>query len=113
MKDMLQNHLLQLLALTAMEPPVHLDTESIRDEKVKVFKGLKIYEEEEVDDYVVRGQYGPSDDGQVIGYRQENRTDDQSDIETYIALKIEIENFRWSGVPFYIRTGKRLKRKNS
>lgn len=111
MKDMLQNHLLQLLALTAMEPPVHLDTESIRDEKVKVFKGLKIYEEDEVDDYVVRGQYGPSDDGQVIGYRQENRTDDESDIETYIALKIEIENFRWSGVPFYIRTGKRLKEK--
>ena len=58
MKDMLQNHLLQLLALTAMEPPVRLDTESIRDEKVKVLKGLKIYEEDEVNDYVVRGQYG-------------------------------------------------------
>jgi len=112
LKDMLQNHLLQLLAITAMEPPVRLDTESIRDEKVKVFKGLKIYNEEEVKENVVRGQYGPSEDGERIGYRQESRTADDSNIETYIALKAEIENFRWSGVPFYIRTGKRLKHKH-
>lgn len=108
LKDMLQNHLLQLLALTAMEPPANLDTESIRDEKVKVFKSLKIYKEDEVKDYVVRGQYGPSDDGKYVGYREESRTADDSDTETFIALKTEIENFRWSGVPFYIRTGKRL-----
>lgn len=112
LKDMLQNHLLQLLAITAMEPPVRLDTESIRDEKVKVFKGLKIYNEEEVKANVVRGQYGPSEDGKRLGYRQESRTADDSDIETFIALKAEIENFRWSGVPFYIRTGKRLKHKH-
>ena len=111
MKDMLQNHLLQLLTITAMEPPVRLDTESIRDEKVKVLKGLKIYNEDEVSDYVVRGQYGPNSEKEYNGYRQERRTDEQSDIETYIALKIEIENFRWAGVPFYIRTGKRLKEK--
>ncbi|MBN2221135.1 MAG: glucose-6-phosphate dehydrogenase [Vallitaleaceae bacterium] len=111
LKDMLQNHLLQLLALTAMEPPVHLDTESIRDEKVKVFKGLRIYTEEEVEQNVVRGQYGPSEDGKYVGYRQESRTHDESEVETFIALKAEIENFRWSGVPFYIRTGKRMKNK--
>lgn len=111
LKDMLQNHLLQLLALTAMEPPVHLDTESIRDEKVKVFKGLRIYSEEEVAQNVIRGQYGPSEDGKYLGYRQETRTDDKSEVETFIALKAEIENFRWSGVPFYIRTGKRMKNK--
>ncbi len=111
LKDMLQNHLLQLLALTAMEPPVRLDTESIRDEKVKLFKGLKIYKPEEVKDYVVRGQYGPSDDGKYKGYRQESRTADDSEVETFIALKAEIQNFRWSGVPFYIRTGKRMPEK--
>jgi glucose-6-phosphate 1-dehydrogenase len=111
LKDMLQNHLLQLLAITAMEPPIRLDTESIRDEKVKVFKGLRIYNEEEVGQNVVRGQYGPSHDGKIVGYRDENRTDNNSMTETYIGLKVEIENFRWAGVPFYIRTGKRLAHK--
>lgn len=111
MKDMLQNHLLQLVALTAMEPPAKLDTESIRDEKVKVFKSLKQYTEEEVSKYVVRGQYGPSEDGKYVGYRQESRTSGTSEVETFIALKVEIENFRWAGVPFYIRTGKRMKNK--
>ncbi len=111
LKDMLQNHLLQFLALTAMEPPVRLDTESIRDEKVKVFKGLRIYSEEEVKENVVRGQYAESEDGKYPAYRDESRTADDSNTETYIALKAEIENFRWSGVPFYIRTGKRLKQK--
>ncbi len=112
LKDMLQNHLLQLLALTAMEPPVRLDTESIRDEKVKVFKGLKVYTPEEVEENVVRGQYAKSEDGEILGYRQEGRTADDSDTETFIALKVEIENYRWAGVPFYIRTGKRMKEKN-
>jgi glucose-6-phosphate 1-dehydrogenase len=111
LKDMLQNHLLQLVALTAMEAPANLDTESIRDEKVKLFKSLKVYSEEEVNQYVVRGQYGQSKDGKYLGYRQESRTEDDSDVETFIALKVEIENFRWSGVPFYIRTGKRMKNK--
>lgn len=112
LKDMLQNHLLQLLALTAMEPPVRLDTESIRDEKVKVFKGLKIYTDEEVYENVVRGQYGPSEDGSVLGYREESRTADDSTTETFIALKAEIESYRWAGVPFYIRTGKQMKEKS-
>lgn len=108
LKDMIQNHLLQILAITAMEPPVRLDTESIRDEKVKVFKGLKIYSEQEVAENVVRGQYGPNPDKQILGYRQESRTEDHSNTETFVALKAEIENFRWAGVPFYLRSGKRL-----
>jgi len=111
LKDMLQNHLLQLLALIAMEPPAALDTESIQDEKVKVFKSLKKYNEDEVKANVVRGQYSSNKELSLLGYREEARTADDSDTETYIAIKAEIENFRWAGVPFYIRTGKRLKTK--
>lgn len=111
LKDMLQNHLLQLLALIAMEPPARLDTESIQDEKVKVLKSLRKYTEAEILKNVVRGQYGSDENNEVLGYREEPRTDDNSMTETFIALKMEIENFRWSGVPFYIRTGKQMKRK--
>jgi len=111
LKDMLQNHLIQLVALTAMEPPAKLDTESITDEKVKVFKSLKQYSVDEVKKYVIRGQYGPDEAGKYVGYRQEARTSDNSEVETFVALKVEIENFRWAGVPFYIRTGKRMKNK--
>ncbi len=112
LRDMLQNHLLQLLALTAMEPPARLDTESVRDEKVKVFKGLKIYSDEEVTQNVVRGQYDTSVNGEYVAYRDELRTANDSETETFIALKVEVENYRWEGVPFYIRTGKRMKKKS-
>lgn len=108
LRDMVQNHVLQLLSLIAMEPPVSLDTESVRDEKVKVLRSLKVREED-----VVRGQYGPDRGGKKLGYRQEGRVSPDSETETFAALKVTIDNFRWAGVPFYLRTGKRLPQKYS
>ncbi|MFY9394061.1 MAG: glucose-6-phosphate dehydrogenase, partial [Halanaerobiales bacterium] len=114
LRDMVQNHMMQLLALTAMEPPVDLETDSIRAEKVKVLKALEM-DFQNIDKYVVRGQYGP---GQVNGvkvpaYREENRVDNDSGTETFVALKLFVNNLRWSGVPFYIKTGKRLTQKST
>lgn len=102
---MVQNHMLQLLTLIAMEPPVDLATESIRDEKVKVLRSLKVNPEN-----VVRGQYGPGvvDAQQVVAYNQEQRVAPDTNVETFVALKTYVENFRWAGVPFYMRTGKRM-----
>ncbi len=113
LRDMLQNHMLQLLMLTAMEPPVSLNTHSIRDEKVKVLKALSPLDKESVSTNVVRGQYGEGiiNNRKVPGYRSENRIQPDSDTETFIALKVNIDNFRWAGVPFYLRTGKRLAEK--
>ena len=110
LRDMMQNHMLQLLMLTAMEPPVNLDNQSIRDEKVKVLKALPHMTPREVAQNVVRGQYGPGIDGddKVIGYRQEERVAPQSNTETYVAIKVMVNNIRWAGVPFYLRTGKRM-----
>ena len=112
LRDMMQNHMLQLLMLTAMEPPVNLDTESIRDEKVKVLKALSAMAPEEVARNVVRGQYGegvdPDSGDRAIGYRQEDRVSRDSDTETYVSMKLMVNNIRWAGVPFYLRTGKRL-----
>jgi glucose-6-phosphate 1-dehydrogenase len=110
LRDMMQNHMLQLLTLTTIEPPASLDTESIRDEKVKVLRSLEQFSPEQVFKNVVRGQYGPGviDDEEISGYRQEDRVSPTSDTETFIALKVHIDNFRWAGVPFYIRTGKRM-----
>jgi len=110
-RDMLQSHLLQLLSLIAMDIPSGLDTKSIRDEKVKVLKSLKIYSKDEINDYVVRGQYGPSKD--KAGYQQEPKVNKGSKTETYIALKAIVENERWKDVPFYIRTGKKMPRKTT
>ncbi|MFW6022258.1 MAG: glucose-6-phosphate dehydrogenase [Halanaerobiaceae bacterium] len=114
LRDMVQNHMMQLLTLTAMEPPVDMDTESIRNEKVKVLKALQM-EYENLDNYVVRGQYaaGKINNEEVPGYREEERTDDNSDTETFVALKLFINNLRWEGVPFYIKTGKRLTHKST
>lgn len=106
LRDMVQNHALQLLTLVAMEPPVSLDTESIRDEKVKVLRSLKVRKED-----VVRGQYGSDRQGKLLAYRQEERVLPESQTETFVALKTTIDNFRWAGVPFYVRTGKRLPQK--
>ncbi len=114
-RDMVQNHLLQLLCLIAMDPPADLSADSIRDEKVKVLKALKTITPELMEQHVVRGQYtaGTSDGKPVPGYLEEEGANKGSDTETFVALKVEIENWRWSGVPFYIRTGKRLPEKLS
>ncbi|CAI2717464.1 glucose-6-phosphate dehydrogenase [Nitrospina watsonii] len=110
LRDMVQNHLLQILGIIAMEPPPSFDSFSVRNETVKVFQSLKPIAEDEVDQYVVRGQYTKSQiNGQIIpGYREEEHVDPFSRTETFAAMKVFIENWRWGGVPFYIRTGKRL-----
>lgn len=110
MRDMLQNHLLQLLCMTAMEPPASMAPESVRDEKVKVLKALKPIDGSDISEYVVRGQYekGVSDGKLVPGYIEEPGVDPESTTDTFVALKAEIDNWRWAGVPFYLRTGKRL-----
>ena len=110
LRDMVQNHLLQVLALAAMEPPVTLDAESIRDEKVKLLKSIRPLSGDGVARQVVRGQYfaGCSDGQPCPGYRQETKVRPDSNVETFVALKLFIDNWRWSGVPFYLRTGKKL-----
>ncbi len=110
LRDMVQNHLLQVLALAAMEPPVNLEAESIRDEKVKLLKSIRPLRPEDVARQVVRGQYfaGYADGQLCPGYRQEPRVRPDSNVETYVAMKLFIDNWRWSGVPFYLRMGKRL-----
>jgi glucose-6-phosphate 1-dehydrogenase len=112
LKDMFQNHLLQFLALIAMEPPERIEAEKIRDEKVEVFKALHVYSDNEVKENVVRGQYSENIERSIPGYRQESRVPNDSNTETFVAIKLAIENERWAGVPFYIRTGKQLKRKS-
>jgi glucose-6-phosphate 1-dehydrogenase len=110
LKDMLQNHLLQLISMIAMEPPIDFSDSSIRHEKIKLLKSINEYKEEEIEENVIRGQYGDGyiDKQKVIGYRNENRVSRESDVETFMTLKMRINNFRWYGVPFYIRTGKRM-----
>ena len=110
LRDMVQNHLLQVLSLVAMEPPVSLQAESIRDEKVKLLKSIRPLSSEEAARQVVRGQYfaGTVDGQSRPGYRQEPKVKPDSNVETYLALKLFIDNWRWSGVPFYLRTGKNL-----
>ena len=109
-RDMVQNHLLQVLALVAMEPPVTLEAEPIRDEKVKLLKSIRPIPPQIVDKHIVRGQYfaGMIDGELRAGYRQEEKVKTDSNVETYVALKLFIDNWRWSGVPFYLRTGKAL-----
>lgn len=113
LRDMIQNHLLQLLAMVAMEPPASLEAEAVRDEKVKVFRAMRRYTPKEVARCAVRGQYGPGyiEGGRVPGYREEPKVRPDSQTETYAAVRFLVDNWRWSGVPFYIRTGKRLPRK--
>ena len=110
MRDMLQNHLLQLLCMTAMEPPATMAPEAVRDEKVKVLQALKPIEGSDISEAVVRGQYeeGMSEQKMVPRYRDEPGVDADSTTDTFVALKAEIDNWRWAGVPFYLRTGKRL-----
>jgi glucose-6-phosphate 1-dehydrogenase len=111
LRDMVQNHLMQLLCLVAMEPPNSLEAESIRDEKVKIVKALRPIDAASVKDHVVRGQYsqGVIDGKTVPGYFDEDGCEStNSDTETFVAIKAHVDNWRWSGVPFYLRTGKRM-----
>ncbi|AST94460.1 glucose-6-phosphate dehydrogenase [Sutcliffiella cohnii] len=115
LRDMVQNHMLQMVALLAMEPPIKLNPREIRSEKVKVLRALRPFSQDEVDDYFVRGQYsaGLMDEKEVKGYREEKSVDPDSNTETFVAGKLLIDNFRWAGVPFYIRTGKRMAAKST
>jgi glucose-6-phosphate 1-dehydrogenase len=113
LRDIVQNHVMQVLCLTAMEPPVTFDAESVREEKVKVLKAVSPIPEDEVENYAVRGQYerGWVWGEEVKGYREEENVAPDSTTETYVALKLFVDNWRWAGVPFYIRAGKRLPKK--
>jgi glucose-6-phosphate 1-dehydrogenase len=109
-RDIVQNHMLQLIALVAMEPPIGFEADFIRDEKVKIFRSMQPVDEEYIDRFMVRGQYGRGkiNEQDVPGYREERDVARDSDVETFMAAKFYIANWRWAGVPFYIRTGKRL-----
>ncbi|MBC8061457.1 MAG: glucose-6-phosphate dehydrogenase [Clostridiaceae bacterium] len=115
LKDMLQNHLLQMLTMIAMEPPVDFEPESIRDEKVKVLRSLRLFTAASFKENIVRGQYGEGEvDGKkAVAYREEDRVSPLSNTDTFIALKTYIDNFRWGGVPIYIRAGKRMNTKST
>ena len=109
LRDVVQNHVMELLSFVAMEPPISFASDAVRAEKVKVWKAIQPIHPADT----VRGQYGPGtvDGKPVLGYRQEDRVHPRSQTETYAALRLEIENWRWAGVPFYIRAGKRLARR--
>lgn len=115
LRDMVQNHLLQLLVIIAMEPPVSIDPDAVRDEKIKVLRALKPLTGVEAIENSVRGQYkaGAYSDGPVPGYLDNDDIPDDSDTETFVALRAEIQSWRWSGVPFYLRTGKRMESKTT
>jgi glucose-6-phosphate 1-dehydrogenase len=110
LRDMVQNHLLQLLALTAMEPPTSFRADPVRDERVKVLRAMKVFDPEDVLTRSVRGQYGS---GEIAGkpaasYRDEPDVKPESKTETFVALELYVDNWRWADVPFYLRTGKRM-----
>jgi glucose-6-phosphate 1-dehydrogenase len=109
-RDMIQNHVLQLLTLVAMEPPPDFEPNSVRDEKAKVLRSIRPAAPEEVKTVAVRGQYGPGfiAGKQAPGYRQEQAVSPESGVETFAAIKFTVENWRWAGVPFYVRSGKNL-----
>ncbi|WP_102345821.1 glucose-6-phosphate dehydrogenase [Bacillus sp. Marseille-P3661] len=113
LKDMVQNHILQMVALIAMEPPIRLTPDEIRSEKIRALRSIRPISEDEVNHYFVRAQYCEGEVGAqpVIGYKQEENVSLNSTTETFVAGKIMIDNFRWAGVPFYIRTGKRMRKK--
>ncbi len=115
LRDMLQSHLLQLLTLVGMEPPAAMDSESLRDEKVKVLKSIRPIPKEAVNAHAFRAQYGPGKiNGKMVnGYLQEENVPPNSTTETYAAMKLYIDNWRWRGVPFYLRTGKRMAKTQS
>ncbi|MEA1848753.1 MULTISPECIES: glucose-6-phosphate dehydrogenase [Chryseobacterium] len=115
LRDMIQNHLLQILCMVAMEPPATLESGEIRDRKVDVLKSIRRIPADKVDHYAVRGQYGRNkiNGFEAKGYRQENGIAPDSNTETFAAVKFYLDNERWQGVPFYVRTGKKMKEKHS
>jgi glucose-6-phosphate 1-dehydrogenase len=110
LRDMVPNHLAELLSLVAMEPPVSFDSAHMRDKQVELLQSIRKMSPEDVSKYAVRGQYGPGtiQGKPVVGYREEPGVDPKSFTDTYVAMQVEIDNWRWSGVPFYLRTGKHL-----
>jgi glucose-6-phosphate 1-dehydrogenase len=110
LRDMIQNHILQLLCLIAMEPPVSFNADEIRNRKVDVLNALRKFRSEDIHKFAVRGQYGEGwiYGKKVKGYRQEPDVDKNSNKETFAAIRLDIDNWRWQGVPFYLRTGKRM-----
>jgi glucose-6-phosphate 1-dehydrogenase len=115
LRDMIQNHILQLVCMIAMEPPVSFEADEIRNKKVDVLNAIRRISKNEVQDYAARGQYGPGwmQGEKVPGYREEPNVDPNSNTETFAAMKFFIDNWRWEGVPFYVRTGKRLHEKST
>ncbi len=115
LRDMVQNHILQVLSLVAMEPPWSMDPNVVRDNKLEVLRSLRMMEDRDIDENVVRAQYasGFHHGASVPGYRQEDGVARDSTVETYVGLKLFIDNWRWAGVPFYIRTGKRMPKRAS
>lgn len=115
LRDMIPNHIFQLVTLTAMEPPISFEANAVRDEQAKILCAIQPFSPEDVLHKTVRGQYGEGqlDDKKKIAYRAEEQVNPQSNTETFAALKLSIDNWRWAGVPFYVRTGKRMAAKHS
>ncbi len=115
LRDIFRNHMLQMLALVAMEPPISFEADHIRDEKVKLLRSIRPFKLDEIDNFFVRGQYGPGliNGEEVVGYRAEPGINPRSKTGTFVAAKLFIDNWRWKGVPFYLRTGKRLAKKDT
>jgi glucose-6-phosphate 1-dehydrogenase len=113
LRDIVQNHVMQVLALTAMEAPASFGADSIRDEKVKLLRSVHLLHPNHLQGHIVRGQYtaGEVDGVPVPGYREEEGVEPHSTVETYLAMRLDVDNWRWAGVPFYVRTGKRLPRR--
>ncbi len=113
LRDIVQNHMMQLLSLVGMEPPTSFKASAIHNEKVKVMESLRPFPKETMDRYIVRGQYGTGyiNGQEVISYREENNVSPTSNVETFIAMELFIDNWRWAGVPFYLRAGKRMPKK--
>ncbi len=114
-RDIVQNHVMQLLSLVAMEPPVSIEASSIHDEKVKALRSIRPFDPADFENQIVRGQYkaGTVDQKAALGYRQETNVDPNSFIPTFTAMRLYIDNWRWAGVPFYIRAGKRLPKRST
>ncbi len=115
LRDMIQNHVMQVMALVAMEPPTTFDANAVRDERVKVMRAIRPLKVGEEDSYFIRGQYDAGEIGgkKLPGYRTEPKVSAESNTETFVAAKFFVDNWRWAGVPFYLRTGKRLPRRDS
>jgi glucose-6-phosphate 1-dehydrogenase len=115
LRDMFQNHMLQMLSMVAMEPPISFDADRVRDEKVKLMRSIRPFDMDNIDRSIVRGQYVSAViDGAVVpGYREERGVSDESNVETFLAVRLFVDNWRWQGVPIYMRAGKRMSRKLS